>query len=404
MEKSKKILLAHASMVDINRGCVALTLSTLYLLHRISAKKHVKISVFLSHSGIAEDGVYSIMLNNEKVEYNVLNIRSIKGIRNKIKCLIHLKQYLKSLCLLKHMDLLLNISRGDSYSDIYGTDRFYYTEEILKLSRFLHVPYCFLPQTVGPFEDKRVLEHAKKSLRKSTFVMARDKQSYDYVSVICPKQKNVREYIDVAFFLPYSKTSFDSSYIHVGLNVSAFMLMGGYTGDNQFELVIDYDKLIREIIDYFLTLDKVKLHLIGHVESGERFIESDYVVCRDLFYEYNNPNLVLADFFLGPIEAKNYISGLDFFMGARMHATIAAFSSFVPVVPMAYSRKFNGLFVDTLDYPHIIDMKEDNEIKALKIIKECFTNRELLKKKERKQMDTVVALAGKSLEEDLFSL
>jgi hypothetical protein len=48
-------------------------------------------------------------------------------------------------------------------------------------------------------------------------------------------------------------------------------------------------------------------------------------------------------------------SGMDFF-GARMHACIAAFSSGVPVVPLAYSRKFNGLFT-ALEYPHYGDCK-----------------------------------------------
>jgi len=54
------------------------------------------------------------------------------------------------------------------------------------------------------------------------------------------------------------------------------------------------------------------------------------------------------------MEAKSFISSMDFFVGARMHACIAAFSSGVPVIPMAYSRKFNGLF-DSLEYSHVLD-------------------------------------------------
>ena len=48
---------------------------------------------------------------------------------------------------------------------------------------------------------------------------------------------------------------------------------------------------------------------------------------------------------------------MNFFIGSRMHATIAAFSSNVPVFPLAYSRKFNGLFLDTLQYPYMGDLK-----------------------------------------------
>ena len=44
---------------------------------------------------------------------------------------------------------------------------------------------------------------------------------------------------------------------------------------------------------------------------------------------------------------------MDFFIGARMHATIAAFSANVPVIPFSYSRKFEGLY-EQLNYPYII--------------------------------------------------
>jgi polysaccharide pyruvyl transferase WcaK-like protein len=45
---------------------------------------------------------------------------------------------------------------------------------------------------------------------------------------------------------------------------------------------------------------------------------------------------------------------MDFFMGARMHACIAALSSGVAVAPMAYSRKFAGLF-GSIGYEHTLD-------------------------------------------------
>ena len=84
-------------------------------------------------------------------------------------------------------------------------------------------------------------------------------------------------------------------------------------------------------------------------------------------------------FFLTPIDAKDYISGLDFFMGSRMHATIAAFSSGVPVVPIAYSRKFNGLFKDTLEYEYMVDLKNSSNEEAFTMIKSSFEKRMNLK-------------------------
>ena len=67
------------------------------------------------------------------------------------------------------------------------------------------------------------------------------------------------------------------------------------------------------------------------------------------------PNVIAHAAFKTPIEAKNCIASMDIFVGARMHATIAAFSAGVATIPTAYSRKFSGLF-ENLGYGHVIDL------------------------------------------------
>lgn len=92
---------------------------------------------------------------------------------------------------------------------------------------------------------------------------------------------------------------------------------------------------------------------------------------------------------------------MDFFMGARMHSTIAAFSTGVPVVPMAYSRKFNGLFADTLSYSHLADMKKDNNSAILQLIQESFSNREALKTEIEHQQHTTIQENKKKIQKAL---
>jgi polysaccharide pyruvyl transferase WcaK-like protein len=70
--------------------------------------------------------------------------------------------------------------------------------------------------------------------------------------------------------------------------------------------------------------------------------EDDRKAADDLKAEF--PALHRHADFSSASDAKSFISGLDFLVGGRMHATIAAFSSGVPVVPVSYSRKFEGLF------------------------------------------------------------
>ena len=147
--------------------------------------------------------------------------------------------------------------------------------------------------------------------------------------------------------------------------------------------------------------DNVILHFIPHVVLQERNVENDYEVSYELYREYKSDRIVLSPFFLGPVEAKNYISGLDFFIGARMHATIAAFSSGVPVVPMAYSRKFNGLYTDTLDYNCLVDLKNDTETTVLNTVMAAFERREQLKVEILSRLEGVVKEKKKQLYQHL---
>jgi polysaccharide pyruvyl transferase WcaK-like protein len=61
-----------------------------------------------------------------------------------------------------------------------------------------------------------------------------------------------------------------------------------------------------------------------------------------------------------------------------MHACIAAFSSGVPVVPMAYSRKFAGLF-GSLGYEQTVDCTSDSNETILSRIFSAYEQRDALK-------------------------
>ena len=361
----------------------------MFIIDDILSKKKISYCFYLPQSGHTEYKKYEVKVNNKILKYTAIPDISCYSLKSIIKNIIRFKQFLYTSKIYKHADYIFDIGQGDSFADIYGQKRFDWIFAQYKLGRKYNKPYCILPQTIGPFKNKVIRKQAIKGIEWAKCVMVRDKQSFDYVKEMLPN-KDVYEIIDVAFFMPYVKKVFDSSFIHVGLNISALLWHGGYTRDNQFGLKCDYQKLIKDIIKYFLDLNNVKLHLIPHVVSGERSVENDYAISYDLYEEFNHPNLILVPLFLDPVIAKGYIAGMNFFMGARMHSTIAAFSSGVPVVPMAYSRKFNGLFSETLDYQHIVDMKNEDNDSTLYKIKENFQHRNELKDLITKRQNTVV--------------
>ena len=83
--------------------------------------------------------------------------------------------------------------------------------------------------------------------------------------------------------------------------------------------------------------DGCEVHLVSHVQSEIQEVEDDRRVASRLANDF--PGVIASPLFNSPSEAKSYIAGMDYFVGARMHACMAAFSSGVPVTPMAYSRQ-----------------------------------------------------------------
>ena len=409
MKKEINIIIANAPLQSGNRGCVALTLATIYLLDRVFSEQGVAFNIYLPDAQIKSwDFHDSCNINGKEYHIKAIDYDVPFSKKTYIECLIKkiirfFRGEKQKINYFKKADFILNIAQGDSFTDIYGKERFYMINRAYEIARYYSLPYFILPQTIGPFSDKEIEEEAKKTIRNAELVMVRDKQSFDYTKKMVPSS-HVKEYIDVAFFLPYTKIIQPSNRIHVGLNISALLWNGGYTRNNQFGLKCDYKDLINSIINYFISVPDVMIHLIPHVVEPDSGVENDYEVCYELWKKYCSDKIVLAPFALTPVDIKSYIAGLDFFIGARMHATIAAFSSGVPVVPLSYSRKFNGLFEETLNYPYTIDMKMMDDKDILKAVKVFFDDRQELQSIIEGRMNGVVKERKKLLHDDFQKL
>ncbi|GJI91822.1 MULTISPECIES: polysaccharide pyruvyl transferase family protein [Duganella] len=293
---------------------------------------------------------------------------------------------------IKRCDLVIDIGEGDSFADIYGFKRFFFYWLSKNIVCSLGKPLILAPQTIGPFDGVAARMLAKQVMGRCRRVFARDNLSSAYLKQLDVTQ-NTDEAIDVAFRLPFKAKLFaDNGKTRVGINVSGLLFNGGYTGGNQFGLSIDYPSTIRRLIKHFQALPNVEVHLVGHVIEPHMPSEDDYV--RGLALAEEFPGVIVAPVFSRPSEAKSYIAGLDYFTGARMHACIAAFSSGVPVVPMAYSRKFNGLF-GTLGYDTIADCKVDSEDTVCAKIGNGFSQREQLRGQVRAGLQRVEQRLGR---------
>ena len=278
---------------------------------------------------------------------------------------------------LRSCDLVIDIGGGDSFADIYGVRRARWMLFSKMMTLALGRPLILAPQTIGPFNKPWMRRWSSRVMDRVRLTVTRDALSTAYLDEIgCTGPR--LEASDVALRLPYDPPAprAPDGKVRVGLNVSGLLFNGGYSRANQFGLKSDYPALIRGLIEDMLARPEVELHFVGHVISERLEVEDDQRVCEALAAEY--PGTKVAPAFRHPSAAKSYIAGMDFFMGARMHACIAAFSSGVPVLPMAYSRKFEGLF-GTLGYRALADCKADDAATIRAKAADAYENRAALK-------------------------
>lgn len=335
------IALIFHSARNANLGVGALTVSEVDIIRRIAIARKIAVHIDVIDA-IAEGPIC--------VSGPDLTIRETRILRRPLEVF----------AIIRKADLVIDIGAGDSFADIYGPKRLIRLFMMKYMAHLAGRPLVLAPQTFGPFVKRLSRFFAVQSIRRAAIVATRDRLSTD-----CARDLGYRgtvvEASDVALRLPYTPPAprVAGAPVRVGLNVSGLLMIGGYDRRNMFGLQMDYPALVRDLIRRFLAHpDGCEVHLVAHVilreavENGPGGLEDDYSASLELAREF--PGVKVAPAFATPSEAKSYIAALDFFAGARMHACIAAFSTGVPVVPMAYSRKFAGLF-GSLGYGRTVD-------------------------------------------------
>lgn len=355
-----KIGILGVSLNSNNYGVTALGFSQLNLLEKILKEKgisNVEYCLFSSENQDKIDKIAKLLnINSKIISRNKMNIKSgLKGI-NRIS---------KSI---DECDFVIDLTYGDSFSDIYGK-KIFYLYSIPKIIANKKKKLIIGPQTIGPYKDPIIKKVAKKILNKSKFICVRDEKSLEMAKELTNRDDIILT-SDLAMELPYTKQSFNNGKFNVGINVSDLLYSNtNEENKNKFGIIIDYKELVKNIIEKFNNKEDYQVHLITHV-FAEDDSKGEYAVAKKLHNEY--PNTILAPKFNNPIEAKNYMSGLDLFFGARMHATMGAFSSGVPIIPTSYSRKFEGLY-GSLGYNYGINLRDTTIEQALKHIDFCLS-------------------------------
>ncbi|MEQ9259270.1 MAG: polysaccharide pyruvyl transferase family protein [Roseovarius sp.] len=257
---------------------------------------------------------------------------------------------------------VLDISGGDSFTDIYGPRRFQAMALTKRMALDAGVPLILLPQKLGPFRDPKCAAEAVEILRRARAVWVRDAQSFAFLQeALGPAFDPARHRlgIDVAFALP--ERAPDSlprdlrawleaprAFPLAGLNASGLLCNDATGARAQFGLAASHADQVEALARALLAADPaLRLLLVSHVHRPEDHAESDLGAARALMARLGplgEGRVRLLEGQPGAMELKWVLARLDWFAGARMHATIGALSSGVPVLGLGYTDKAQGVF------------------------------------------------------------
>ncbi len=292
-------------------------------------------------------------------------------------------------------DLVVDLTGGDSFSDIYGLRRLILNFLCKRIMKVYGKPLVLMPQTYGPFDSRIGRFVARDILSWSAVVMSRDTDSIGEIEMLMagrPMLAVPKLCPDVAFVLDAVRRETEQAKhleqlkaegkTLIGLNVSGLLYNGGYTGRNEFGLKCDYRRVVLEVARRFAAKDNHVIVLVPHVLPRNFPVENDLEACKALVQSLpaeTRPKVIVLDGTYDQSEVKYLIGLCDFFMGARMHSTIAALSQSVPAVAMAYSRKFAGVFQTAGVEDCVVDMRMLSDEGIVQKITEIYANRDAVR-------------------------
>ncbi len=227
----------------------------------------------------------------------------------------------------KDMDICLSIG-GDNYC--YGEQPGWY--EVNKQVKSNNKKLVLWGCSIGP-ED--LSEQKLEDLKRFDLILARETMTYSLLKD--NGLTNVRLVADPAFTLEKEELPLPKGWKEgntVGLNFSPLVWKRNRASQ----------KAVKDLIEHILNSTDLTIALTPHViDEGN----NDYELLEQFYAQYRHTGrVILLPNHLNATEYKGYIARMRFFIGARTHATIAAYSNYVPTMVLGYSIKSKGIARD----------------------------------------------------------
>ena len=382
----KLLLFFHSG--SKNRGCEALIFSAILILKKQFPTADISLASLDHKSDVNFTNINAIYdvapIEIKKYSFNWF-LSSFYVKTKKDETFMLRKQHSKMLKLIRLHDVFLSVG-GDNYC--YGEQPWIY--EIDRKIKQAGKKLILWGASIG---EEDLSETKINDLKSFDLILARE----SFTLEILKKNgiKNIELCADGAFTMDKEELPFPEGWQEgntIGFNYSPLVYKRNAASAEAAK------NLLQHIID---TTDAT-ICLVPHVMIKGN---NDYETLLEFYNEFaSSGRVILLPNNLNAIQYKGYIARMRLFIGARTHATIAAYSNFVPTMVLGYSVKSKGIAKDIFDYERLV--LGINEISDTKKLIEKFEElkkdeneiREILKNKIPR-IQKMAYKAGELLEE-----
>ncbi len=380
-----------------NHGCEAIVRTLSAMIKKVHPESVIKLYTLNAKSDESGD----LPNIDESEEFNYIRSVSKTTAAQKIKLsLLSRKsqkladEYFYSLSCknpsLKEDDIYISVG-GDNYCYGDGHMAAAFNRELKKLGKKTVLWGC----SIG--EDD-LSEDKIKDLKTFDLIVTRETLTFETLKKH-GIDRNTVLYPDPAFTLDIDEKmgkDFEVKPNTLGFNISS--LVGTYSAKG-----ISIEAISTDFLRYILDNSNKNILLIPHVTKDS---DGDQLILSRIAEKLDSNRVSVVSPTLTAAQYKSIISRCDMFIGARTHATIAAYSTCVPTLVIGYSVKSKGIAKDIFgtDNGLVIPVSEiDSADKLIKAYEDFSSKKETYHKHLEEFMPNYIEKAQSSINE-LFKI
>jgi len=433
--------------IDINKGAEAVIIGTVELLRGLFPDADFVTTVQLSDR-LQQKLCCKVIRNREYLTRFYSLPGSLKSTMDLFRCLLwktvhkYFKYSFKFLINSKNLkeyydsDLIIHMGM-DLYSDNFGAvSIFEHSMDILR-GVALGKPVIIWAESAGPFKKRLTRWLVRLTLNKVSLITLREKFSEEHLKEIKVNKPPIYITADPAFLMnPAPQEHIDQLLINesifkqnihpiIGLTLSN---TNSVRKSNKFILSKSIYTIIAYILPEALSIAVAKLAIRTKIYSVVETKQNNYIESIITLTEYltdnynatiilvphiqnkgafsndkelhrlvlkhvkNKERIRLLETDYTAQELKGIIGQCEIFIGAKMHANIAALSQAIPTVAMAYSYKFQGIMEMLGQDKYVCNTNLPKDL--VRIVNDVWNNRKEIKTELENKLPIIRNLAN----------